>query len=293
MRERAVHRNVVVALGVAVLGSAASLAADAVSKDALPQIVANLRRLPVTEDNAFGLVPEEGKNLLRLFKAELERVVMQAVAASDGGTHVSEDVRGRVVEALRRRGVVVRPPPDESNELGYGLILSVDASVPNGLSDVLGVTITGAIPCGTDTSLYLFRRVASGWEPVLVEAAPPYDDISGALGSFQYRVSPPASDGSFLVLTADIPPWCTSVWHPIRYRVYRVTASSSQAVRLAAGATSAVNVSYEVRIDLEPDGYRFVYMTYDDSDPGMRLEEHLRLRVEGTRVATQRTRPGG
>lgn len=292
MRERAVHANVVVALGATLLGAAASLAADAVSKDALPQIVAELRRLPLTEDYAFGMVPEEGKNSLRLFKAELERVVMEAVDASDGGAHVSDDVRRRVIEVLRSRGVVIGSQPDESDGLGYGRILSVDASVPNGHSDVLGVTMTGAIPCGTDTSLYLFRRIGGVWKLALVEAAPPYDEISGALGSFQYRVSPSGRDGSFLVLTASIPPWCTSVWHPIHYRVYRVAAASSQAVRLAAGATDAVNVSYEVRIELEPDGFRLVYMGYNESDPGFSIEEHLRLRVEGPRVVTQRTRPG-
>src|SRR5262249_52560562 len=62
------------------------------------------------------------------------------------------------------------------------------------------------------------------WRLILAQEANGYEDISGAQGWFDYRVSPPDPAGGFFVVTANVNPWCTSNWQSVRYQVLKPAA---------------------------------------------------------------------
>jgi hypothetical protein len=103
----------------------------------------------------------------------------------------------------------------------YGDIEEIDVRQPEGYPDLAAAVTTLGVCCGSDSSLYLFQRSESFWHLILAQEANGYEEVSGAQGSFEYRISPPDSDGRFFVVTANVNPWCTSNWQSIRYQVMR------------------------------------------------------------------------
>jgi hypothetical protein len=269
--------------GVASLASAGST---------LSTICEELRGLPVTEAHSLGEVPARAKPLLKRMKGELHGVV-SSIVATVGATPDSDGlVRERLMAALAERGVAVGDEPDISRGLGYGYVVDVGARMPPGHARLLGVTVTLSIPCGSDSSLYLFRSDVGRWAPVLKLEVDGYDVTSEAQGAFGYDVSPAAPDGSFLILTASIGPWCTSVWQPLRYHLFRVPPSPAPAVLLRSGSTGLTAADEGYEITPERDGFTLAYKVNDTEAPGMRIPERLRLRVRGEEVSEARSRSG-
>src|SRR5262249_7376806 len=90
----------------------------------------------------------------------------------------------------------------------YGDIEDINIQEPDGHPDLVAATTTLGVCCGSDTSLYLFQRSESAWHLILAQEAEEYDEVSGAQEMFEYRISPPDSDGRFFVVTANVNPWC-------------------------------------------------------------------------------------
>lgn len=165
-----------------------------------------LRSLPVTEAYSHGAVPPQAKPLLKDLKAGLRELIASIVNTVNLGPDASRQVRERIVSALKERGVIVGAEPDLDSELGYGYVADISTTMPLQHADLLAVTVTLSIPCGNDTSLYLFRHSDERWNMILVDEVTGYSEISGARGQFKFQVSPPAADGSFMVLSASVPP---------------------------------------------------------------------------------------
>ena len=115
----------------------------------------------------------------------------------------------------------------EAADFTYGRLQQIAIDKPAGHPDLLAVTVRFAVVCGNDTSLYLFKRKNNRLSLVIAQEAEEYDSISGALGEFQYAISPLESEGGFFVVTKNVNPWCASNWQTIRYQTMREGALPS------------------------------------------------------------------
>lgn len=268
-----------------------------VSSDAVPEapsnsadligVCARLRGLPMTD--AVEVVPPQAKPWLRELKAELGAAVSRAFDGLAANEAIAEVVQRRIVRGLAGRGVTVGEEPSD-DELGWGYVLAVSARVAEGHPNLVAVTSTISIPCGSDATLSLFRHDGVSWSRVLVEEAREYDDISGARGQTAFAITPTGPDGSFLVLTTDVPPWCSSIWHPLRYRVRRVVPSRAEPLELLHDETEAIatGAGYDVRA--EPDGFTILIKAWDDGNPGIPARERIRLREVDGKIVEGRSR---
>jgi hypothetical protein len=114
--------------------------------------------------------------------------------------------------------------PDSDN---FGYVDEIEVRQPTRHTDHLAVVTAISIPCGSDSSLSLYRRVGPAWELSMIVASNGYTDVSGAQGSLQFAVSPPPAEGNWFVLTVDVNPWCSSNWQSLRYKVMRLGKTPS------------------------------------------------------------------
>ncbi len=116
----------------------------------------------------------------------------------------------------------------------------------------------------------MWWRDGDNWRSLLVEDSGEYGEISGAYGAFSFRVSAPAPDGTFVVVAANVPPWCTSVWHPLRYVAYRVAPSEGKVTRLVSGSTELIASDEGYEIDVATERFSLEYAANDDSHARVR-----------------------
>jgi hypothetical protein len=101
---------------------------------------------------------------------------------------------------------------------GYGSDLSFEVNLTDDARHLVSITATFAILCGSDAMLLIYAPRESSWHEVLRWQAPPYDEVSGAFWSFQYRVS---LGDPWFVVTSRVKPWCSSTWSSIEYAILR------------------------------------------------------------------------
>jgi HEAT repeat protein len=177
-----------------------------------------------------GDIPEAARPLLMRLKRALRDAAAQLLDAAGGRGGSPRRLTNRFARALKRRvgaGPCTGPPRFDffgQQPMGtcpFGAVEAVDFARPRGHADLMALKTTIGIPCGTDSSLYLFRREGGGWRLAFALESNDYAQVSGALGSFDYAVSPPAGDGGFFIVTADVNPWCWSNWQSLRTHVFR------------------------------------------------------------------------
>jgi hypothetical protein len=142
-------------------------------------------------------------------------------------------------------------------ESQYGSLSEPKVTSP--AADLVAVVTDLSIPCGEDTSLFLFRHDADGWHLVLDREKNDYAEVSGAAGSFEFRVSPPDEHGSRLVAAADIAPWCTSNWHSLRWDLFRINPGWRDPEAVAAG-TESIYVQDDIDMSVTPDTFSLNYV---------------------------------
>lgn len=144
--------------------------------------------------------------------------------------------------------------------------------------DLLAVVATFDIACGDDTALFLFRRERGVWTLVLDRENNDYETVAGAAGSFQYRISAPDVHGSRLVLTADINPWCSSVWQSLRWELRRVNPGWRMPEEIDSGE-EGINISGEVTLDATPDTFGLEYLGSSMFPAHVSREYHRYFRI--------------
>jgi hypothetical protein len=172
----------------------------------------------------------------------------------------------------------------------YGGVGEVAFQEVEGRPDLLALKTTVGIPCGTDSSLYLFRRRALAWSLDLAVESNGYEEVSGALGAFAFAVtSHPGAD--YRVVTADVNPWCTSNWQSLRSHVYLpgpepyaplVVADQVRGIFLGMG-----DPYYKLLADA--DGYSLYFPAEQGLEGGYTRQHVERFAIVGDTVA--RTRP--
>jgi hypothetical protein len=103
----------------------------------------------------------------------------------------------------------------------YGDHLTVAVARPVNQPGLVAITAEFAIPCGTDTVLFIFAPDGREWKEVLRWQSHPYPEINGAFAFFGYAISPSDAAGRWFLVTKTVAPWCSSTWSMIRYAVLR------------------------------------------------------------------------
>jgi len=204
----------------------------------IPQLIQNLRAIPVPDDPATASqVPPQARPLLQSLKQQLRDLIARSL---ENG-HVP-DPAAVLSGALGPQGLQLDPQaPDYSALSGrqYAQTVSIRMGHPANNPRLLTVETSIEIACGDDSSLYVFGDSGRGWRNVLALEAASYDDVSGANGHFSFSISPPDRSGHWYALAARMSPQCTSLWRPMTYEVLRPTRDPWHPNVLLSGSENA------------------------------------------------------
>ncbi len=235
-------------------------------------------------------VPLPVRTLLTQLKHQLRDALIETIN-TDSPDH-PEDVQQQLLTHLQAQGIALgqcESPPSNNvfggyptmGKCAYGVIDDISLTQPPGHDNLIAMTTTLGIPCGTDSSLYLLRKETSGWMLILALESGAYDEITGAYGAFRYRVSPSADDGQFFVMTANITPWCSSNWQGLRYQVSTIGPTPYEPVVLLQ-RQETIWVPGGYAITTHPLGFRIEFVgnpsEYErDIDPDATSQTHIFL----------------
>ncbi|HKG12945.1 MAG TPA: hypothetical protein VKB12_06385 [Pyrinomonadaceae bacterium] len=254
------------------------------SNDSLSSTVSSLRQ--VNGESAYdSKIPPEARALLTKLKHQLRDLTRKTLDADADARTPAGVLNAKVLAALRREGVSIGGPKDDVHT--FGSVYAIDVMRPRRHRDLIAVTTTVSVHCGSDSSLYLFRREGARWRLVLADEAEGYEQVNGAQGSFDFRVSPPDAQGRFFVVAADVNPWCTSNWQAMRYRVLRV-GGDAYGPRVVLKGDDSVYLGTELegfRLDATADTFTLRFDSYQHLDPGRLIRPHvLKFEVSGDRA---------
>ena len=177
-------------------------------------------------------LPATAVAALAAYRAALRDQADAAVAPLRADANAAA-VKRAVLDSFAAQAVHPSQQSDDKSASGsYRLayLFGVSARTPTGHPDLRAVEIDlGVHDCGSDTMLRLYRHDGTAWRPILAEQAGEIRSIADGLGAFSWALSGSAADGSFLALAAWSTPWCTSNWHTLGWRVWRVRASAERA----------------------------------------------------------------
>jgi hypothetical protein len=230
-------------------------------------------------------IPPDVRALLTRLKHQLRDLVGRTLDASVNATTPARVAQASMLAALRREGV---PPPRPNDDVHtFGSVISINITRPSAHPDIIAATTTISVHCGTDSSLYLFRREGTLWRLVLADEANGYEQVNGAQGSFDFRVSPPDARGDFFVVAADVNPWCTSAWQSMRYRVLRV-GREAYSPRVVLKGDDSIYLGGPLegfRLGATAREFTLRFDASQALDPGILVRPHvLKFEVEGERA---------
>jgi hypothetical protein len=219
-----------------------------------------MRTIKVDDELGFS-VPAADIPLLTQVKHQLRDLFAQTLVESGPGVD-AKTVKVRFLQLLRDAGVEVpsRASPDESP---YGHILDVRVEQRPDLQDVILFSPRLSIACGDDSPLYAFEKAGGQWRLAIAVEANGYQEVKGAMGELQFRLSPPdARRDWFLVYLHDLP-WCTSAWNGIDFAVLRPGGDAYSPKRVFQGSHGYYQgTDYLPNLQVRADGFR---IDFEDS----------------------------
>ena len=241
---------------------------------ALATTLGVLQGIPVGDEQTE--VPRGASFLMTNAKHDLRELAQEALKSQPGNAReIAPSVRNAMVAALASERIGIG---DELQTEQYGSVVSVDVIAPEGHRNLLAVVVELSIPCGSDAALFVFRHDAD-WRLVYEREEDDYEAISGALGSFTWKISPPDAQGRFLVVTSSITPWCSSAWHQLRYQVDRVEPGRSEAFPI--DRAEFTSYQWDVELEATADSYS-IHFDGSSFDPAILVRAYqLHYVVDG------------
>jgi hypothetical protein len=252
-------------MSIPVLLLAATLSLTASPAQDAAQSIGALRGIRI-DDEMDTNVPPAASLLIANAKHHLRDLAAAVlVGAEPNAVAAAAHARNTMIAAVDEEGV------DVGGELGvpYGDGLTIEVTSPG--PGFVAVVVDFSVPCGTDSSLFLFRRTAGGWKLVLDRENNDYETVAGAAGSFEFKLSPPDANGAVLVLTTDINPWCSSNWQSLRWDLFRV----GQETEPIESGRESVFLQGEITSELRKDGFTLRF-TGSSIDPGRVARGYVR-----------------
>jgi len=242
-------------------------------------------------------VPAQARGLLTELKHELRDSFTETLASATESSGL--ELKSRFEQSIRNAGVPLGDPlqPNRVYDADdpvlqrvlahpYGIVEEVDVQRVQGL--VIMTTRLGIV-CGSDSSLYVFERTAGGWRRTLEIESNGYKEISGALGSFDWKLGGGSKPGDWFVVEADVNPWCSSNWQQLRWKAVRPGPQPDRPRIISErNETIYLGVDEPYRIEADANGFRIVW----SGDNLLNIDELNRERtmgftVEGTTVTRQ------
>lgn len=136
------------------------------------------------------------------------------------------------------------------------------------------------ILCGFDDSAYVYRSTAQGWRRVWQSEQNNY--LEGAYRP-QMIVSVQVSLRADMVLTLGREPWCTSWWHDVYYRVFRLGSEGRPLIDGSSWAYVPEDPPIRGRFD---EDRVLVEFTVASLDPGIHSRKKVvNYKIDGNRVS--------
>lgn len=257
------------------------------SSSSIDSVASTVRALREVNGEAVydSKIPPEVRALLTKLKHQLREQIQKTLDASADARTPAGVLNAKVLAALRREGVTTGGPKDDVHT--FGSVVSVNIYRPRGHANLVAATTTVSVHCGSDSSLYLFRREGARWRLVLADESNDYEQVNGARERFDFRVSPPDARGDFFVVAADVNPWCTSNWQMMRYRVLRV-GDEAYRPRVVLKGDDSIYLGTELegfRLDATANTFTLRFDSSQHLDPGRLIRSHvLKFQIEGDRA---------
>jgi hypothetical protein len=182
------------------------------------------------EDEMGHDVPQQAIPLLSELKHQLleefEEVLKDADPQATPGA-----IRRKLLQRLKDAGI---QNLEASFSGAYGGI-SIEISHPQGHPELLVIVDTFSLPCGEDSSLYVFERQKNAWHFSIAIEANGYKQVSDALGHLQYRISPVDGQGRWFLFYMHDYPRCISAWNGIEFAAVRPGTSGHKSRVIVKG----------------------------------------------------------
>jgi hypothetical protein len=247
--------------------------------ESLASTARQLRRINPAQETA---VPPAARSLITTWKKQLRGFISRELNAGPYRNAPAGRIRDDLKAALAQEGVPVGEE-QKGADGPYGWLSDLDVQRPAGHDHLLAVTVTQGISCGSDTALYLFEWRDERWRLAFALESNGYKEVSGALGSFDFRVSPPDKKGGFFIVTADINPWCSSSWQGLRYHAYRLGGDPLRPVPFFEETAGIFEWDFELAV--EADRFRVIFQGSQSLDAGILVRDYVRaFRVTGTKA---------
>jgi len=232
-----------------------------------------LQSIKVVDDPTVDLpydVPKTVQPLLVTFKREIRGLISMTLnglgsAATPGELHDS------LIRQLSQAGVHITP---EGGVDTYGFIGNILVEQPARRSDLMVTVPTLQIPCGDDSSLYVFQRKSTHWELALSHEVDSYVQVDGALEDFQYSLFSVGPGQQWYVAEVWDTPWCTSVWRTVKYRALRPGISPGRPQILFAGEHGS-NISYQPTVRASRNSFEVRFADLQGLDFGLWVRENI------------------
>lgn len=257
----------------------------------LSEIARELRRIQFRDsDFPYSDVPPLAQQLLPQMKLGLRQEILDAFNYEQNDPASPDALREVILRSLLAKKVEIwSPEPNQKDDVSelYGRLLKFDVTMPPGHPDLLAFQTDVSIPCGDDSSLYIFQRKEAGWRMVISREQDNYTLISDARGQFAFQVSPTDDAGNWFVVAVDVNPWCTSNWQSIRYEVLRPTtfAPDRPLVLLAEKRGIYLGRDDIFQLSVRKDGFQIKHAGSQSLDAGLLTRDHVEnYSVSGDRV---------
>jgi hypothetical protein len=235
-----------------------------------------LQAFPVTaNEQAIVEIPKVARPLLTQFKREIRDLIAAKVNLDRDGSVAA--LRNSILEDLKRSGAI----PDASNDLPetddnrYGFVSELKIESPPQHQDLLAAILKLQIPCGSDSSLYVFQKENNRWNLVLAEEANDYAEIYGAQGSMGYAISPPDESGQWFVATTNVNPSCASNWQGVRFKALRPGLTADEP-RFLLNEHSGIFLGEDevTNLQVARDSFSLSFVAEQGLDLGIMLRVH-------------------
>jgi hypothetical protein len=244
-----------------------ALAGSATARGLASTLVA-LQSVPLAEDEVT--VPLAARIWLADAKGAVRELAEEIL---DDGVDGPSCVQERLDRELAGATVSL-----ESRDSPYGGI-AIEVTAPQGRRDLIAVELSLGIPYDTDSMLLLFRHDGARWRTVFDREENDYPSIGDALGSFQWKISPPDEEGAFLILTTAISPSPASSWQRLTYTVDRIVPWSD-AARAIDHRECSIYLNDDLETHVSPHGYGLRFSA-ENIEPGFTQTRVLEYRLDG------------
>jgi hypothetical protein len=247
----------------------------------ISQTVKKLKAVPVDTEMPSTEVPDEASLLLTQLKHELRDLVAARLAEA-GRDAMPAGIQRSVLNDLKAGGIELRAdlpdgtrsgPVPEDAEFGFIQKITIEKSPTH--EDLLVAVVTLQIPCGSDSSFYIFQWQKTAWNLILAQEANGYSQVDGAQGNFGYSISAPDVNGRWFVATVDVNLWCTSNWQAIRYKILRVGSNAYEPKVLYTGKSGIFLEDELYKLKTTSDTVSLSFVAEQSLDMGILLRVHL------------------